>query len=79
MKISKTFEFNKNDPSTGFFVNMCDELVNFSEFDPALEDAIKWIDEQAKKKGISFYDMVFELLYKHDINSKAKNWIQNKN
>ena len=62
-----------------FFTKMVDELVEFSEYDPELADGIRWLDEQAQKKGISFYDMVFEVLYKHDINSKAKNWLNNKN
>jgi hypothetical protein len=65
--------------SQSFFTKMVDELVEFSEYDPELADGIKWLDEQAQKKGVSFYDMVFEVLYKHDINSKAKNWLNNKN
>jgi len=44
-----------------------------------LTEDIKNSDEFIEKKGISFYDMVFEVLYKHDINSKAKNWLNNKN
>lgn len=62
-----------------FFTKMVDELVEFSEYDPELKDGIQWIDEQAFKKGISFYDMVFEVLYKHDINSKAKSWLNDRN
>ena len=53
---------------------MVDELVEFSTHDPELADGIKWLDSQAQKKGITFYDMVFEVLYSHDINSKAQNW-----
>ena len=44
-----------------FFSKMVDELVEFSEFDPELSDGIKWLDDQAQKKGITFYDMVFEV------------------
>ncbi len=62
-----------------FFYKMVDELVEFSEYDPELSDGIKWLDAQAQKKGLTFYDMVFEVLYKHDINSKAKEWINSKN
>lgn len=62
-----------------FFSKMVDELVEFSEHDPELADGIKWIDSQAQKKGITFYDMVFEVLYKHDVNSKAKDWLQTRN
>ena len=62
-----------------FFNKMVDELVEFSERDPELAEGIKWLDDQAQKKGISFYDMVFEVLYKHDINARAKEWINSRN
>ena len=65
--------------SQAFFSKMVDELVEFSEYDPELADGIKWLDDQAQKKGISFYDMVFEVLYKHDVNSKAKEWLSTRN
>ena len=57
---------------------MVDDLVEFSEHDPELKEGIKWLDEQALKKGISFYDMVYNVLYKHDINSNAKDWLRSK-
>ena len=62
-----------------FFSKMVDELVEFSEYDPELADGIKWLDDQAQQKGITFYDMVFEVLYKHDVNSKAKEWLNTRN
>lgn len=65
--------------SANFFTRMVDELVEFSEYDPELSDGIKWLDDQAQKKGISFYDMVFEVLYKHDLNSKAREWLSSRN
>ncbi len=65
--------------SHGFFTKMVDELVQFSEHDPELADGIRWLDEQAQKKGISFYDMDFDVLYKHDVNSKAKAWLNSRN
>ena len=65
--------------SSPFFSRMVDELVEFSEYDPELADGIKWLDDQAQKKGISFYDMVFEVLYKHNVDSKAKDWLHTRN
>jgi len=62
-----------------FFTNMVDELVEFSEHDPELSDGIKWLDGQAQKKGLSFYDMVYQVLYRHDVNSKAKEWLNSRN
>ena len=65
--------------SRTFFTNMVEELVEFSEHDPELSDGIKWLDGQAQKKGLTFYDMVFEILYKHYVNSKAKYWLNSRN
>ena len=62
-----------------FFTKMVDELIEFSEYDPELSDGIRWLDEQAQKKGLSFYDMVYQVLYKHDVNSKAKEWLNSRN
>ena len=55
--------------SHNFFRKMVDELVEFSAHDPELADGIKWLDSQAQKKGITFYEMVFEVLYSHEVNS----------
>ena len=65
--------------SQTFFTKMVDELVEFSEYDPELSDGLKWLDGEAQKKGLSFYDMVYEVLYKHDVNSKAKEWLNSRN
>jgi len=62
-----------------FFTKMVDELVEFSEHDPELSDGLKWLDGQAQKKGLSFYDMVYQVLYRHDVNSKAKEWLNSRN
>jgi hypothetical protein len=58
---------------------MVDDLFDFAQYDPELADGIKWLDEQVLRKGISFYDMVFEVLYKHDVNSRAKQWLNSRN
>ena len=62
-----------------FFTKMVDELVEFSEHDPELSDGLKWLDGEAQKNGLSFYDMVYQVLYKHDVNSKAKEWLNSRN
>ena len=62
-----------------FFAQMVDELVEFSEYDPELADGIKWLDSQAQKKGVTFYDMVFEVLYRYNIDSKAHEWFATRN
>ena len=65
--------------SHNFFRKMVDELIDFSEYDPELADGIKWLDSEAQKKGITFYDMVFQVLYTHDIDIKAKQWLKSRN
>ena len=65
--------------SRTFFTRMVDELVEFSEHDPELSDGLKWLDGEAQKKGLSFYDMVYQVLYKHDVNSKANEWLDSRN
>lgn len=58
---------------------MMDEMVELSEYDLELADNLKWLDRQAQKKQISFYDMAFDVLYRHDINEKAKAWLRDRN
>lgn len=65
--------------SNSFFTKMVDELVEYGDFDPELKDGIQWLDQQAQKKGISFYDMVFEVLYRNDVKKKAKDWLSDRN
>lgn len=60
------------------FTKMVDELVEYSEYDPELASGITWLDEQAQKKGKTFYEMVYQILYKHDVNAKAKKWLEGK-
>ena len=61
------------------FIKMVDELVDFGDYDPELKDGLKWCDEQARKKGITFYDFIYEVLYRHDVRSKAKEWLEKRN
>ena len=57
------------------FENRIDAMVEFSEFDTELADGIRWLDMEARKKGISFYDMAYEVLLRHYVNQKAKKWL----
>ncbi len=59
-----------------FFTNMVDELVEFSEYDPELADGLKWIDGESQRRGVTFYEMVFIVLHKYDVNAKAKEWLE---
>tara|TARA_Y100001951_G_C11228451_1_gene233148 strand:- start:263 stop:472 length:210 start_codon:yes stop_codon:yes gene_type:complete len=61
-----------------FFTKMVDDLVEYSKCDPELADGIRYLDGLAQKNGKTFYDMVYELLYKRDVNTKARNWLMDK-
>ena len=60
------------------FNKMVDDLVVFSEHDKELADGIKWLDSIAINQGVSFYDVVYKILYQHDIKERAKEWRKNK-
>lgn len=48
------------------FMSMVDGLVEFSRDDPDLLREMQRLDLQARQRHISFYDVVFEVLYRHD-------------
>lgn len=58
---------------------MVDELVDFAEHDPELKDGLKYLDEEAFKRGITFYEMVFHVLHVYDTDKRAKEWRNNRN
>ncbi|HLE35429.1 MAG TPA: hypothetical protein VI698_06025 [Nitrososphaerales archaeon] len=60
------------------FMEMVDELVRLAENDEELFDGIKWIDNESKKLGISFYEMFFIVLQRHLADEKAKEWFKSR-
>ena len=65
--------------ANSFFTNMVDELVEFSEYDPELAEGLKWIDGEAQKRGITFHEMVFHVLHRYDVDTRAKDWLSKRN
>lgn len=61
------------------FQMLVDELIEFSKKDPELADGIKWLDGQAIKQGVTFYDKVYEILFQYDVSQNAKRWLDDKN
>lgn len=57
------------------FMEMVDELVRLADDDEELFEGIKWIDNESKKLGISFYEMFFIVLQKHLADERAKEWL----
>lgn len=62
-----------------FFTTLVDRLVEMSEHDPELADGIRWLDKQAQERDITFYDMIFDVLYKHGMGSRAEEWLHSRN
>ena len=62
-----------------FFTNMVDELEKLSEHDPELAEGIKWMKQEAQKRGITLYQMTFIVLYEHDIKDKYRSWLNSRN
>ncbi len=65
--------------ANSFFTNMVDELVEFSAYDPELAEGLKWIDAEAQKRGLTFYEMVFHVLHRYDTDTRAKDWLAKRN
>lgn len=68
-----------NPETPTFFTRLVDELVDFSDNDPELKAGLQWIDEESRKRNISFYEMVFHVLHKHDSDTRAKEWNSKRN
>lgn len=66
---------NPQSKSFVFFTKMVDELVEHAiKEDHDLLEGIQWLDAKCTKEGITFYQIVFRTLYKHDLVSRAKEW-----
>lgn len=60
------------------FVQIIDSLVELSELDAELKAGLKWIDEESKKRGISFYEMIKIVLETKTMDERAKDWNENR-
>jgi len=70
---------NYDSPEAKIFTNLVDDLVKNADIDQELKEAIEFLDQEAQRKGMSFYDVVFERLYKYDAKIKAKDWLNSRN
>jgi hypothetical protein len=69
----------KTSKLSNFFKQQVDELVQSSDKDPHLKEALGWVDEQAKKHDVSFYEMIFHILYRYHMDNKARQWARERN
>jgi len=68
-----------------FFRGMIDDLVGFADYDPELKAGLQWLDKEAQKEGITFYDKIYDVLNRYNkkyidahTDSKAKDWLKHK-
>ena len=59
--------------SSDFFIKVCDKMVELAEDDPEAKEDLRWLDEQGRKKGLSFYDVVFDMMYRNNIDARLRN------
>ena len=58
------------------FRKMIDDLLLIdADKDPELAEGFRWIDEQAKKRGVSIYEFTYYVLEKGDAVNRAKEWL----
>lgn len=55
------------------FTKMIDEIIEFGEDDPKLKEGLQWADKQAWKKGITFYDMMYTIMYRQNWTKGVEN------
>ena len=53
------------------FSRMVDDLVESAGSDGELAAGIRMLDAQAQRRGVTFYDVVFEVLYAHGPDPRA--------
>jgi hypothetical protein len=58
------------------FIKMVDEMVMSAENDSELAEGLKWIDMQARKQGLTFYEMALIILKKHVAEKRAREWLK---
>lgn len=61
------------------FIAMVDELIMLADKDKELLESIRWIDNQSKESGISFYEAFYNLIeVLYSIHQETEGWLDNK-
>lgn len=56
------------------FKDLLDDLVLYSESDIELAEGLKWIDREAARRQISFYQMGYLVMHKYEMDERAQTW-----
>jgi len=59
------------------FRNKVDCIVLGAQNDPVLKEGLKYIDEQAQHRGITFYEMMFFVVYMDVQKTSVREWFNN--
>ncbi|MER5176606.1 MAG: hypothetical protein ABJB76_05220 [Candidatus Nitrosocosmicus sp.] len=61
------------------FVKSIDNIIIDSNNDIKMKNAISFIDSKSKQKGVTIYQMIYELMQKDMIEEKAIQWLKTLN
>jgi hypothetical protein len=59
------------------FIEIIDGLILRADKDIKFKDAIRRIDIQSQKEGLSFYEIIFTLMQKDLTEARARQWLKN--
>lgn len=57
------------------FTQLIDRLVLMADTDPELKAGFEWIEERARKEGVSTYEIAFRVCSEHMANKLAREWM----
>ena len=58
------------------FIKAVDEIILSSETNSNLDSAIKNIDAEAQSKGLTLYEMIYNIMQHDLIDERIKEWIR---
>jgi hypothetical protein len=57
---------------------MDDLILERWDKDAELRDGIRWVEDEAARQGVSFYEMAFQIIEKYLAERSAKRWLRSK-
>ena len=63
----------------GKFTEMVDELLLVEcDKDPELKESMAWLDGEARRLGLDYYDMICKIVLDNEASKNAKEWLSKK-
>lgn len=62
-------------PVSEEFIKLVDDIVCTADNDPRLKDCLKWMDDIARERGTSFYEVALAMVEKYLAEKRAKEWM----